>query len=230
MSTERWLDFWRTRGRSTLGDDLQTQVLRTSNKQPIAQPLWEKTLAYVDRLFPVGSTDDVLDLCCGNGLFSAHFAGMSRTVTAVDVSPDLLGGLARLSLSNVITLCSDAREAQFAEGAFSRIWLYAGIQYLSESEVVLLFRKMLHWLRTGGLLFIGDIPDRARMWSFYNTPERRSQYFDNCIDDRDVVGTWFDSLWLKQLAEATGFREAEVIQQPSEQIYAHFRFDMRAER
>jgi SAM-dependent methyltransferase len=230
VSTERWLDFWRAHGRQAAGDDPQTQVLRTFNKQPIAEARWQDTLIYLDRLFPIGPVDDILDLCCGNGLFSAHFAPRARTVTAVDISPDLLGNLARRSLPNVTTLCSDVREAHFVEGTFSRILLYAGIQYLSEGEVVLLFQNMQRWLRPDGLLFIGDVPDRARLWSFYNTPERRSRYFDNCISDQDVVGTWFDSLWLQYLAERTGFRKADVILQPSQQIYAHFRFDMKVQR
>ena len=230
MSTERWLGFWRAQGRTTAGADPQTQVLRTLNKQPIAVERWQDTLTYLDRLFPVGPVDDVLDLCCGNGLFSAHFSPRARTVTAVDISPDLLGNLTRRSLPNVTTLCSDVRKVHFVEGAFSRILLYAGIQYFSEGEVVLLFQSMHHWLRPEGLLFIGDIPDRARLWSFYNTPERRKQYFENCINDQDVVGTWFDSLWLRYLAEKTGFRKAEPIPQPSEQIYAHFRFDMKVQR
>ena len=230
MSTQRWLDFWRAHGRSAAGDDPQTQVLRTFNKQPIAPKRWTETLAYLDRLLPVGPADELLDLCCGNGLFSAHFARRAARITAVDVSPDLLEALARQGLPNVTTLCSDVRDLDFADGVFSRILLYAGIQYLSESEVVRLLRNMQRWLKPEGLLFIGDIPDRAKLWSFYNTPDRRKQYFDNCMSDCDVVGTWFDSAWMLRLAEVAGFQRVELIPQPPEQIYAHFRFDLKLQR
>ena len=108
--------------------------------------------------------------------------------------------------------------------------LYAGIQYLSEGEAVTLLRNMYSWLKPGGLIFVGDIPDHARLWSFYNTPERRALYFDNVITGQDVVGTWFDEEWLIQLAKNAGFRQAAVMQQPTEQIYAHFRFDLGAQR
>ena len=230
MSKNRWVDFWRAHGRTAASADLQTQVLRTFNKQPIEMERWQETLVYVDKLFPISPIDDVLDLCCGNGLFSSHFAERARTVIAVDISSDLLAKLARRFLHNVTTLCADVREAHFADAAFSRIWIYAGIQYLSEREVVLLFQNMLRWLRPEGLLFIGDVPDRARLWAFYDTPQRRSQYFDNYAKDQDVVGTWFDPLWLRYLAESIGFRNAETIPQPAGQIYAHFRFDMMAHR
>lgn len=230
MTIDYWLQFWETHGRSSAAVDEQTQVLRTFNKQPITPELWQRTLSYIDAQFPVYAADDVLELCSGNGLFTSHFAPGCRTVTAVDISGDLLAGIERKGLRNVTTLQSDIRKVHFDDGSFSRIFLYAGIQYLSEGDAIQLFRRMFSWLRPSGLLFIGDIPDRERLWSFYNTPERQALYFDNYIAGRDVVGTWFDKTWLLRLAESVGFRQAQVLEQPSEQIYSHFRFDMRAKR
>lgn len=230
MSTESWLEFWKEHGRASTQADEQTQVLRTFNKQPITSERWQLTLNYLDTQFPVGVTDDVLDLCSGNGLLTAHLAPRCRSVTAVDISADLLATLDQRKLHNVQTLQSDIRKLSFEEGSFSRILLYAGIQYLSEGEVVALLREIFKWLKPGGLLFVGEIPDRGRLWSFYNTPERLALYFDNQISGRDVVGTWFDTSWFLRLAESTGFLQANVIQQPPEQIYAHFRFDLRAQR
>ena len=134
MSSERWLDFWRAHGRSAADHDPQTQVLRTFNRQPIAPERWQDTLVYLDRLFPVGPVDDVLELCCGNGLFSAHFARRGRTITAVDISQDLLDKLVRRPsrTSRRFAPMSAKRDSQ---KRFSRILLYAGRQYFSEGEV-----------------------------------------------------------------------------------------------
>lgn len=230
MSTEYWLEFWNTHGRSSAQANEQTQVLRTINKQPITPECWQRTLDYLDAQFPVGAEDDLLDLCSGNGLFTAHFAPRCKSVTAVDISADLLANLNQRKLPNVRTLRSDIRKIRFEEGAFSHILLYACIQYLSEGEAVALFREMFQWLKPGGLLFVGDIPDRKRLCMFYNTPERLALYFDNQIIDRDVIGTWFDEFWLLRLAESTGFQQADIIQQPPEQINAHFRFDLKVQR
>lgn len=230
MSTEYWLEFWKKHGCSSTQADEQTQVLRTFNKQPIEPERWQLTLDYLDAQFPVGASDDVLDLCSGNGLLTAHFAPRCRSITAVDISSELLINLEQRKLTNVNTLQSDIRRLRFEAESFSRILLYAGIQYLSEGEAVMLFREMFRWLKPGGLLFVGDIPDRGRLWKFYNTPERLALYFDNQISGQDVVGTWFDKSWLIHLAESTGFPQANVIQQPPEQIYAHFRFDLKVQR
>ncbi|MEK6806990.1 MAG: class I SAM-dependent methyltransferase [Pseudomonadota bacterium] len=230
MSDDRWLEFWRRHGRESQATDVQSQVLRTSNKVPISNEQWQLTLAEIDRRFPVGSEDDLLDLCCGNGLLTAHFAPVCRRVVALDISPDLLATLAARGFQNVSTQCMDLRDADFPEGMFSRILIYAGLQYIDHAEAVVLLRKACRWLRPGGVLFAGDIPDRLRLWSFYNTPERRKLYFDNLVAGRDVVGTWFDAHWLEYLSLSAGFASAERIDQHPNLIYAHFRFDLIARR
>ncbi|MBL0126371.1 MAG: class I SAM-dependent methyltransferase [Flavobacteriales bacterium] len=226
MSDDRWLQFWRDHGRKSRSADEQTQVLRTFNKAPIDADRWEFTLEELERAFPVDRDDDVLDLCCGNGLFTAYFASRSRTVTSVDVSPDLLQVLKQRNLPNVTTLCSDMRAAEFQDGSFSRILLYAALQYIDEQESIELVKRMARWLRPGGLLFIGDVPDRTRMWAFYNTEERRSLYFENLAAGREVVGTWFEPVWLSNLSAYCGFTKIEMLSQHPDLIYAHFRFDM----
>lgn len=226
MSGDRWLEFWREHGRNSRTADEQSQVLRTYNKAPINAERWAFTLEELERVFPVSEDDDVLDLCCGNGLFTAYFAPHSKAVTAVDISQDLLDALDRRKLGNVTTHCSDMRDADFPDGSFSRILLYAALQYIDEKESVELLGRMARWLRPGGLLFIGDIPDRKRMWSFYNTEERRSLYFENLALGREVVGTWFEADWLRNLSLHCGFDKCEELAQHPDLIYAHFRFDM----
>jgi SAM-dependent methyltransferase len=230
MSTDRWIEFWQAYGRSTSNGDEQTHVLRTRNRQPIEAERWRFTLEDLDSKFPVGPEDDLLDLCCGNGLFTRHFAQRCSSVVAVDISVDLLRSLKRLCLPHVKPLHGDIRSLGFAKGAFSRVLLYAGVQYLSEGETVALFRDIFSWLRPAGVLFVGDVPDRNRLWCFYDTPERRALYFDSRITDRDVVGTWYDAEWLVRLAESTGFRQAKPLPQPPELIYTHFRFDLKVIR
>lgn len=225
MTTDSWVSFWKSHGQSSTGLDPQSRVCRTSNKKPVDEATWEQTLAYVRGHLQVGRGAHVLDLCAGNGLFSRAFAADGAEVTAVDVSPDLLAELDALGLPAVRTRCQDMRELDFAEGSFSHVFLYAGVQYLTHAETVRLLRAAFGWLRPGGVLMLGDVPDGQLRWAFYNTPERRRLFFDNLLQDKDVIGTWFDRAWILHLAEDAGFSEAQTLDQPSEQIYAHFRFD-----
>ena len=227
---EAWVEFWQRHGSSSETEDEQTQVLRTYSKEPISQQRWAQTLGYVASQVYVSHDDVMLDLCSGNGLFAEYFSPRCRGITAVDISSHLLEKLKQRKLSNVKIVQSDIRDLSFSKGVFSRILLYAGIQYLNEVETIVLFKNMFNWLKPGGFIYIGDIPDRSRLWKFYNTKERQALYFNNQLTGRDVVGTWFDSTWLVKLSEQTGFESAQVHQQPKEQIYAHFRFDLKAQR
>ena len=47
MSTERWLNFWQKFGLENDGKDDQSQVLRTFNKQPIADDCVQGVCGYV---------------------------------------------------------------------------------------------------------------------------------------------------------------------------------------
>jgi cyclopropane fatty-acyl-phospholipid synthase-like methyltransferase len=223
MNSNYWVEFWE-RYTSTIDDkDEHSQVLRTLNKKPISESLWKFTLQNIDQLFPVRSTDKVLDLCSGNGLLSKHFSNIGAEVTAVDVSANLLNAIK--DISNIRTIHSDVRSLQFNDQEFDKVIIYAGIQYFSNKETITLFQNIFNWLKPGGVLFIGDIPDLSKLWDFYNTRERKQVYFENVLNDKSIVGNWFDRIWLDNLTTFLGFEKGEFIKQDSKLIYSDFRFD-----
>ena len=228
MKTAYWADFWRDHGKKTVGADDQTQVLRTLNKEPISDNVWNKTVSYIQDQLALQKDHSVLDLCCGNGLLTAPLAEVVHSVTSVDVSPDLVEAVCNRKLPNVETVVADIRDVDFDPKRFDRIVVYAGIQYLSFSETVSLFEGMARWLKSPGLLFVGDIPDRYRMWNFFNTEERESVHFSKLSEGSAVVGSWFEQEWLLKLARHAGFRSASILPQRADMIYSTFRFDMKA--
>ncbi|WP_221074007.1 class I SAM-dependent methyltransferase [Agarivorans aestuarii] len=230
MSSIKWTQFWKEHGKSTSGHQAQEQVLRTSNKEVVSESVWANTLEYLQNTFEVNDKDVLLDLCCGNGLITQYFSDKCQSVTSVDVTPEFIQQLNALKLPNVEAICTDLLSLDFPKHSFSKIILYAGIQYFSEDEVISLFKKFSHWLKPNGMLFVGDIPDKSKLWDFYNSKEREHFYFERCEERNDVVGTWFEKQWLCKLSEFTGLAEPRAWDQPNEQIYAHFRFDMKAEK
>jgi cyclopropane fatty-acyl-phospholipid synthase-like methyltransferase len=228
VSSEKWTAFWKEHGQVSKSSSMQEQVLRTYNKQAVSETVWSNTLQYITDHLELQTDDVVLDLCCGNGLISQYIAPECSKVVSVDVTPEFVDSLSKLDLPNVETVCANVSQLEFPKGSFSIIIIYAGIQYFSLAEVVSLFKKFAYWLKPGGRLFIGDIPDISRTWSFYNSPEREAFYFESCENNNDVVGTWFDKQWLLKLSEYAGFSHTFAIEQPMEQIYSHFRFDFKA--
>lgn len=223
MNNNYWVDFWKTLTKHTGNKDEQTQVLRTLDKVPISKELWGFTLHEIDKYFKINTGDKILDLCAGNGLFAKHFVAKGCEVTAVDISSELLKNLE--SEQQIETILSDIRTIEFGDESFNHVFLYAGIQYLSEKEAIELMIKIYGWLKPNGILYIGDIPDFKKRWIFFDNQERRKVYFTNKLEEKAIVGNWFEKGWFKHLADFIGFQEEKYIQQHEKLIYSKFRFD-----
>jgi len=226
MKEDYWPIFWRKQGVKSGSLDHQSQVLRTLAKQPIDEKRWNSTLDMVRKQMQVEGGHRFLDLCCGNGLFTRYFASDCEQLLAVDISPDLLQGIGELELSKVETLECDMRLLDFSENSFDRILLYAAVQYLDPAEVIQLFERMAVWLEPGGILYLGDVPDRKRLWNFFNNSERQSTYFQNIRNGEAIVGTWFEPEWLIKLGYYAGFSEVRIIEQPDYMIYHTYRYEV----
>jgi len=223
---EHWARFWSDYQTDVANKDEQSQVLRTRNKQPIDQASWEVTILTVAQQLELEAHDTVLDLCCGNGLFSAAFSPHVASIEAVDISAVLTARLEARGLPNVKVGTSDMRDAQFSAGSFSKVLWYAGIQYIDEPDIVLMVRKISRWMKPGGILMIGDIPDRSKLWDYFNNSARLTTYFDGLEQRKPIIGSWLDSDWLEKLCLASNFASANAIPQDEELIYADFRYDL----
>lgn len=221
-----WLDHWRRHAEATAGADPQAQVQRTWQGRPMSAEQFEAIVDWVlSRLRPEADCD-VLDLCCGNGAITHHLARRCRQVLGVDFARTLLDQVDRGAHPNLEVLQSDIRACDFPEDSFDRVLLYAGLQYLDLPETVVLLREVRRWLRPGGRVLLGDIPDADRMWDFFDSAERRSAYFAQLAGRQPLIGTWFSPQWLTHLGRDCGFDRVEVLRQPSVFPFGHFRFEL----
>jgi len=204
-------------------EDEQLQVLRTLNKKPISEKLWNYTLNEIDNVFKVRKGEKILDLCSGNGLLAKNLVKKGASVVAVDISEELLKNLS--NIKNIETINLDIRLLDFKESSFDNIIFYAGIQYLNNKEALILMKNIFKWLKPNGSVFIGDIPDHKKRWKFFNTEERLQVYFDNILADKAIVGNWYEREWFHNLTKYIGFSNGEFLQQNKKLIYSSYRFD-----
>ena len=224
--TDYWKSFWLTHAKASQNAEAQIQVLRTLNNKPINPDVFNSIMDSIVRLIEPESDKNLLDLCCGNGLITRKLFKMFRTVTAVDLSEEFVSQLNDHTENTITALAADARTCEFPGRSFDRILLYAGLQYFSESETVDLFIRLRRWVREGGLVVIGDIPDATRRWNFFNTSKRENAYFESLRERKPIVGNWFEASWLKHLSHYAGFASATVHLQPQTFPYQHYRFDI----
>lgn len=221
-----WAKFWSEYNFDANNVDEQSQVFRTRNRVPIDQDAWEYTVELIAKHMQFKSNDILLDVCCGNGLFTQAYSDLVKSITAVDISDPLINALKSKNIGNVEAFSDDIRNISFPESSFSKVLWYAGIQYLSESDIVNYLKELSLWMKPNGILFIGDIPDRQKLWNYFNTTDRVSLYFDGIGSQKPIIGTWLDPNWIKALCLSLGFRKVKIIQQDSKLIYSDFRYDI----
>jgi cyclopropane fatty-acyl-phospholipid synthase-like methyltransferase len=224
MDDNYWTNFWIEHGKISKESHQQQQVLRTFNKKVIDDQRWDKTLMEIFNILKVKRNNDILEVFSGNGLITQALSPICQSITAVDVSEDLLKKLVKYE--NVTTMQCDVRSLDFNEIFFDKIIVYAGLQYLNYKEVIHFLQKAKKWTKPGGNIYIGDIPDIDKIWEFYNSTEREAAYFESITSGKPIIGTWFNKLYLQKLAKFCGFKHAEIIEQKKFMIYSHFRFDM----
>jgi ubiquinone/menaquinone biosynthesis C-methylase UbiE len=223
---EYWSRFWSEYNADIAEKDEQSQVLRTRNKLPIDKESWEFTVSDVASQLSLTDSDTLLDLCCGNGLFSSAFSSQVAKIQAVDISASLIERLNSRALSNVHAVANDIRDIDFKDESFSKVLWYAGIQYIDESDIIKMIRKIRRWMKPGGILMIGDIPDRRKLWRYFDSSARQDIYFDALERREPIIGTWLDAEWIEKLCFSSGFAAAYAIVQNDKLIYSDFRYDL----
>jgi cyclopropane fatty-acyl-phospholipid synthase-like methyltransferase len=221
-----WSSFWKSQAQASQGQNPHAQVLRTLDRQPVSPEAFSAIMASLCAMLAPNPNADLLDLCCGNGTITRKLFKDYRTINAVDLASEFVAQVAFEAPPHVTATVGDAKSITFAMGSFDRILLYAGLQYFSEEETVALFSRLRRWIRPGGKIVLGDIPDLARRWHFFDSPEREEAYFAGLQKNQPLVGFWFESTWLIKLAYHVGFSAADIHDQPEPLPYRHYRFDL----
>ncbi len=217
-----WIKFWNT---NTIIDKktAQEKVGRTINGVPIDEASWQKILVDLEQHLQLHEDDILLDIAAGSGVISIPFSKKVKSVTAIDISEKLLSEIP--ALTNLNKTVADARTIDFQEETFTKVVLYFALQHFDESETLQLLQKIYKWLAPGGILFIGDIPDDEKKFTFFNNPEREQAYFLSVVNNKPIIGSWFSKDFIKKAGMYVGFSDSKIITQPVTHINAHYRFD-----
>jgi ubiquinone/menaquinone biosynthesis C-methylase UbiE len=222
-------DYWRKffiRDEVVSSAHPQVQVGRTVNRVPIDDSRWQFTLAEIERLLELQPSDRLLDLCAGNGLIAIPFSEKCESVTAVDISPQLIAQINTRGRQNLQAMVGNALELELPRESFSKVVMYFAMQHFDERESLMILQTVLGLLKPGGIFLVGDIPDRARLWTFFNTPERQEAYFQSLVEQKSILGNWFDREFLLRAARHARYAECQVLDQDPQLINAHYRFDL----
>ena len=164
-------------------------------------------------------------------MFLPLLSKKTSNVTIVDVNLELLQQVDKSGNTIVKTVHSDALNFLLKSSEkFDVIFCYAGIQYFDEREVVELFKLMFRHLNSGGVLFVGDIPDLNKRSKFLVESNKIDHYYKSITSDLPIIGYWFTKDWILLLSKWAGFTKVKILRQKKRLIYSDFRFDLMAEK
>lgn len=181
------------------------------------------------------STDVVLDVCCGNAALAIPISKTCREIHGVDHSAHLIGSAKEAKEKNTVTNLqlhlSDAMNIDnlFNENFFDKSYCYFSFQYFNKNKRELLLDKLSYVTKNQGTIFLGDIPDKTRIWNFYKSPaqfyrEKISRLLQFKEGECDL-GWW---IYPQEIMDwcTKRKRSAEVLQQEKNLPHSYYRFDV----
>lgn len=225
-----WREFWNTMPRKWAETDFLQQVGKTVNGQPVSEAQVDEIVRQLCTVLACNSKDRVLDLCCGNGLLTHRVAAFCHKVVAVDYSGILIEVARKYHQpSNVSYVQSSvldlSPELLGPVVSFTKVYMYEALQHFGEEDLEALLRVIRKMITAEALVYFCSVPDKERIWHFYNTPELRDEYYRRKAEGREAMGTWWEYRTLESIAASLGFRCNRLSQ--SQQLYtAHYRYDV----
>src|SRR5262247_3515231 len=85
-----WKDFWNRFPTQFTKDEFLKQVAKTVRGEPIASVQFDNIILDLIQKLELNDNDDVLDLCCGNGLITSFIAEKCNSIVGIDFSNPMI--------------------------------------------------------------------------------------------------------------------------------------------
>jgi len=212
--------------------DFLKQVGKTVSGKPITHDQLTAIFADICIGLEIGQPDFVLDLGCGNGFITSMLAGKCSAVIGVDRMESLLKIAREYNQPENVTyyqlsILDPALKACFPKDrAFTKILMYEALQHFTEADLPKILDLIRGSSAPGALAFLASIPDKDRLWDFYDTDEKRAMYQIRKNRHEEKIGTWWDKKLIEKACRENGFGIQFLSQNPLLHT-AYYRFDVR---
>lgn len=203
----------------------QQNVGRTKSGKPISDIEWRKSIEHIKSQIDLQKSDDVLEVCCGNGMVIGELSNECRFATGVDYSDKLLKQLIK-RYPKVACFWENVMEYDFEYNRHDKVILYFAAQHFDESDLLKLIRRMIYTTKPGGTILIGDVPNESEKWNYIQKPEHKYDYFNRLLEGVPMIGNWYSKDWFLALQYYLPNIEVEVMEQPDFMINSNWRFDV----
>jgi 2-polyprenyl-3-methyl-5-hydroxy-6-metoxy-1,4-benzoquinol methylase len=183
------------------------QVEYTVAGIPISSEYLNKMISDLKNALEINRDDNILDMCCGNGIITSQISKICNSVIGVDFSKYLIYIAKKYHKpDNVNYYCMsilDRKIRKLIHKPFTKIYMYSSLQYFTRPDLKRILEQIRDLSSSNAVIFIGEIPDKDRIWNFFNTDERRKNYLKN--KKHNAIGTWWKKEDIENICINNGF-------------------------
>lgn len=244
MQADDWKEFWdnylqnkHAKTDIQTEDDLFLQVARTVNKKPIEKDAFLLIIDVIKERLELSKNDVLVDLCCGNGIFTYHLHSDVKQIIGVDFSAPIIDAANKFKsgenitycLGSVVTFLQDFH-TQFP-GVFPNKYLMNdAIAYFSPEDLREILINIKNISAPAFKCLFRGAPDEDLKWNFYNTEERKQRYLDNQAKGdhtNDGLGRWWTKQEIQAICDELGLKLTFLSQHPT---ISDYRMDIEISR
>jgi 2-polyprenyl-3-methyl-5-hydroxy-6-metoxy-1,4-benzoquinol methylase len=209
------------------------QVQKTVSGQPVTQTKFNALISDVRKALDISTDDFILDMCCGNGIITAQISKTCSAIIGIDFSETLIKIAEKYNKpENVSYFCMsvlDQNVKRLVNKPFTKIYMYEALQHFEKDDLQRILELILEISSSNAVIFIGSIPDKDKLWEFYDTDERREEYRRRKSQNQEAIGTWWNRKYVEDVCLQNGL-ECEFLSQNKILHSARYRFDVRMTR
>jgi SAM-dependent methyltransferase len=206
------------------------QVDRTIGGKEMDYRQLELTVEAVIQVLELQGTDNVTDLCCGNGLITKAISQQVERVLAVDFSKSLIDYARRFNSSgNIEYLVKDVLklDREFFKGS-NKLYMRDSVSCL-DSEGLSSLLGSIGKNSSFEKLYIAGIPDLTKLSSYYDSDEKMAFYRQREAAGKPHIGNWWTKSEIKALVRGQDLI-VSCFAQNNELASAYYRFDCLIEK
>jgi cyclopropane fatty-acyl-phospholipid synthase-like methyltransferase len=226
-----WHKFWQDYRpiKSFNNEDFLYQIGKTVNGIPISNKVFFTIIEDIKSNLDLNINDNLLDLCCGNGILTKNISNYVNRIIAIDFSEMFIRNAVQYNkTSNIEYFATDVLKIDklVINTKFSKVLIYDALASFTPETVKILLEILDKYLMPNALIMFGAILDNSRKFKFYNTLSRIWYYLFNIslLHKDNGIGRWWKKEELEVLALNTGFFISFIHENPVLHT-AHYRFD-----
>ena len=229
-----WKKFWNSYRNITPNtqEDLFYQVGKTVHGKPIPITTYLKSIDRIIKLLKLCSNDQLLELCCGNGLITYELSKHVDQIIAIDFANHLIDTAKKFKYADNISYIqgdvTHSLDSYLLKNFFpTKIFMGVGLAYFDLDKLEIILKNAINHNKENpfSVLFT-DVPNIDLLKNYYNTQDRWDKYCSNqknSENGNDGIGRWWSVLELNEIAQKIGLT-LEIYEQPID--LSNYRFDV----